>query len=101
MPLPSRGHWKSHKRYSRQNAWDVKSFSGQVRQVAEHEDQEGFNSRNVAGESSHERWNKSKDDAKQHSTQPHHKEASEASKDINGFDFFIRVHLGEGDEDVI
>lgn len=101
MPLPSRGHPKSRKGYSRQNAWDVKGFSGQVRQVAEHEDQQGFDSRNVVGESSHECWNESKDDAKQHATQPHHEEASEASKDIDGFNFFVPVHLGEGDEDVI
>lgn len=101
MPFPSRGHPKSHKGYSRQNAWDVKGFSGQVRQVAEHEDQQGFYSRNVVSETSHECRNKSKDNAKQHTTQPHHEEAGEASKDIDGFDLFVPVHLGEGDEDIV
>lgn len=101
VPFPLRGHPKSHKGYSRQNARDVKGFSGQVWQVAEHEDQQGFDSWNVVGESSHERRNKSKDDAKQHAAQPYHEEASKASKDINRFDLFVPVHLGEGDEDVI
>lgn len=101
MPVPQRDYPKSHKEYSRQNARDVKGFSRQVREVAEHEDQQGFNWRDVVGETSHECWDKSKHDAKQDSTQPHHEEASKASKDIDGLDFFIPVHLSEGDEDVI
>lgn len=101
MPVPQRVHPKSRKEYSRQDARDVKGFGRQVWEVAEHEDQQGLDWRDIVGETSHECWGKSKYDAKQDSTQPHNEEASKAGKDINGFNFFIPVHLGEGDEDVI
>lgn len=101
LPLSPREHLKRHKGYSRHDARDVKDFSTQVWQVAEHEDQQGFDSRDVVGESSHEGWNKSEDNAEKHATQSHNEEASKASKDINGFNLFVPVHLGEGDEDVV
>lgn len=101
LPLSPREHLKRHKEYSRQDTWDVKDFSTQVWQVAEHEDQQRFDSGDVVGESSHEGWNKPEDNTKQHATQTHNEEASKASEDINGFNLFVLVHLGEGDEDVV
>ena len=82
--------------YSRQDARQVECLGHQVGQVAEHEDDEGFNRRDVLGETGDKRRNESKNDTKKYTPTPNDDESGTSSQNVHGFYAFKFVHLREG-----
>lgn len=87
--------------YSRQDAREVECLSDQVRQIAEHEDDQRLNSRDILGEACNERRNESKNNAEKYPPTAHNNESRTSSQNVNRFYAFKFMHLCEGDQYVV
>ena len=77
------GQHVAEARYSRHDGGDGKELGHQVGQVAVHEDEEGLDGPNVAGEACGERRHKAEQQAEAHASEPHHEEASHPQEYIH------------------